>query len=370
MDADVAWANAVLRGPAMTEVRPPTQMGSILYALNPDEQVVPFSPLRRTELMSFVDWCRGPSERRTWQVAGGPGSGKTRLLIEAARQLSGDGVECGWVRHGQAVAAVEAALRRSGRVLLIVDDADAYPRQQDDLVGMLTLLARNPEVQVRIALSGREFASWWASARAAMDPADQAVLTPAGRTVLSPSLAGQADQPQQFQGAVRHYARYFDRPVPAASLAGVATAISLTELHAAAAVSAFNGLTGPVELKTALRQLFTAEEAWWRANAASQQPPLPLPLSLLQCAVTAATLVGAENMDQATRRLAHLPGLTSSSHEQRTELALWLHQLYAQRGGQWLDPHLPAYLADRYAALCASAHPGLPTALATAALIT
>ncbi|MBK3625317.1 hypothetical protein JHN59_10745 [Streptomyces sp. MBT49] len=316
-----------------------------------------------------MDWCQTPDGKRIWQVVGSAGSGKTRLLIEAVEQLADEHVECGWVRHGHAVAAAEAALTRRGRVLLLVDDVDASPRQQDDLAGMLTTLARAPSGRVKIVLCGREFASWWAQIRAAMDPADQAILSPAGRTQIPTALADANDQFQQFHGAVRQYARYFDRPVPSASLTGVTTAISVAELHAAAAITAYQGLTGPIELTTALRQLFTAEETWWRMNAA-EHSAITLPLATLQGAIAAATLIGADNLEQAVRRLAQLPGLTSSTNERRTELALWLRQLYAQRGGQWLDPHLPAYLADRYAALCVVAHPGLPAALAAAALTT
>ncbi|USA04992.1 hypothetical protein NCG97_37120 [Streptomyces lydicamycinicus] len=301
-------------------------------------------------------------------MTGQAGSGKTRLLIEAVRQLVDTDYECGWVRHGQAIAAAEVAVARPGRILLVVDDVDALPRQQHDLAGMLGILARAPTSRVKVVFCGREFTSWWARIRAGMDPADQAVLAPAGRTILTRTLASAADQPLQFQGAVRHYARHFDRPVPPASLTNSATVISLAELHAAAAITAFNGLTGLVDLTTALRQLFTTEEAWWIANAAEQHPAINQPLPVLQSAIAAATLVGANSMDQAARRLARLPGLTASSYERRTELALWLHQLYAQRNGQWLDPHLPAPLADRYAALCTAAQPGLPVALATAAL--
>lgn len=368
--ADTAWAFAVLDGPAVSGSRPAAQAGSVFHSLNPDQQVVPFSPLRRPHLLSLLDWCRGPDKRRVWQVSGSAGSGKTRLLVAAVHQLAREGIDCGWVKHGQAVAAAEAAIGRPGRVLLVLDDVDASPRQQDDLAGLLATLARSSSGRVKAVLCAREFASWWSRIRAAMDPGDQAVLTPAGRTVLAPSLAGLADQAQQFQGAVRHYARHFGNPAPPATLNSTATAVSVAELHAAAAVTAYNGSAGPIDMTTALRELFTAEEAWWLTSAAEQQPPLTLPLPVLQRAITAATLVGADSMEQTVRRLAHLPGLTGTSAAHRTELALWLRQLYAQRADQWLDPHLPSCLADRYAALAVSAHPGLPAALAAAALTT
>lgn len=369
--ADTTWAGAVLDGPAMfSGSRPAAQSGSVFHSLNPDQQVVPFSPLRRPQLLSLLAWCRDPDGHRLWQVSGRAGSGKTRLLVEAAQHLAREGVDCGWVKHGHALAAADAAKSRPGRVLLIVDDVDASPRQQNDLANMLATLVRTPSEQVKVVLCAREFASWWSRIRATMDPADQAALTPAGHTILTPSLAGPTDQAQQFQGAVRHYARHFGRPALTATLSSTAGVASVAELHAAAAVTAYRGLTGPVDLTAALRQLFAIEEAWWRTDAAAQQPPVAVPLPVLQRAITAATLIGADSMEQTVRRLAHLPGLTGSSVGDRTELALWLHQLYAQRADQWLDPHLPSSLADRYAALAVIAHPGLPSALAAAALTT
>ncbi|MGW9450190.1 hypothetical protein [Streptomyces sp. NPDC055632] len=366
--ADASWSRWVLAAPAVAVgSRPGDRSGGVLQALNPDERVVPFSPLRRTELLSLAEWCRGTRDGRVWLVTGDAGSGKTRLLVELVEHLEGGRVACGWVGHGHAVAAMETAAARRDRVLLIVDDVDASPRLQEDVAGMLRVLAEIPEGRVKVVLCGREFSSWWAGLRASMDPAEQAALVPAGRTTLSGLLAGPEDQAQQFQGAVRHFARHFGRPVPVVALDGADTSFSVAELHAAAAIAAYGGLAGSVDPATALRQLFTAEEAWWRVDAAAQHPAVPLPLTVLQRAMTAAALLGADSLEQAVRRLAHLPGLTGSSVEQRTELALWLRQLYKQRGGQWLDPHLPAHLVDRYAALRVAADPGLAAALAGAA---
>ena len=364
-----AWQAAVLAGPsARTESAVFAGGDSVLEALNPDHAVVPFSPLRGAELRQLLRWCATASERRVWPVSGDAGGGKTRLLLEVSHRLSGKGWECGWIRHGRATDAISAAALRDEPVLLIVDDADAYS-DQADLERMLTGVARlEAGSLVRVALSAREFGAWWEQLLSDLEPAVHAALTPAGHTRLSPIvIGGVAGQQQLFAQAVTRYARHFSRPAPVATLAGVTAATSLAELHAAAAITAHDGLTGTVAVDTALQVLFATEEAWWQENASAWG--LNCPLTDLQAALTMAALIGADDRHQMARRLRCLPSLSAASPKHLTDIALWLHQLYGQRADQWIDPHLPAHLAERYAGHCALAQPALPTALSAAALV-
>ncbi|MER5472604.1 hypothetical protein ABZX90_42005 [Streptomyces sp. NPDC002935] len=363
-----AWEAAVTPGPAEHGAADGAAASdSVLAALNPDRQVVPFSPLRTADATAVVHWCGQTSDLRVWRVSGGPGSGKTRLLLEAQRRLEAQGWRCGWVRRDRAADAVTAALVQDAPVLLLVDDADTQP-DHGDVAAMLTALVRaEPGTRLRVLLTARDYTGWWGQLREGLDPVVDARLRPPGHTHLGPWGATEADQQQLFHAALGHYARHFDRPRPVVTLTGVTTATPVAELHAAAASAAHHQLTGTLSLDTALQRLFTTEEAWWQANATAWNIPWPLPV--LQAALTAAVLIGADDRAQFSRRLRHLPGLTTTGDEQRDELARFIRQLYPQRGGEWLDPHLPARLAERYAATVTATQPALPAALAAAALL-
>ncbi|MEV1022021.1 hypothetical protein [Streptomyces sp. NPDC050264] len=365
-EAGRAWHEAVAPGPDGSGPDDSAARGSsVLAALNPDREVVPYSPLHGSHLREVVRWCGETGRGPVWRVAGPAGAGKTRLLIEAARQLKQEGWACGWVRRGRAADAVAAAGLRPGGVLLIVDDADTLP-DHGDLAAMLTDAVRGDYPLLRIVLGGRDFGGWWRDLRAGLDPAVHAAVTPSGPTWLTGLTGASADRQQLFANAARRYAAFLDRPVPSTTLTGPHAGATFAELHAAAAAAAERGLTGAFDLSTALDHLFSVEESWWAANAADAG--ITHPPAVLHAAVTVATLLGARDCEQTARRLACLPGLTTTPFERLTELALWLRQLYAQRSGTWLDPHLPARIAERYAARCAARQPGLPSALATAAL--
>lgn len=368
-DARRTWEAAVTTGPA-SGVDGATATSSLLAAVNPDQQVVPFSPLRGADVRALVHWCRSSDSRRVWRVAGDAGTGKTRLLLQAAHTLTEEGWRCGWVRRGKAADAVAAAALRggSGPVLLVVDDADTQP-DPGDLAAMLSAVANEPpEVRLRVVLAARDFGGWWGGLRERMDPAAHAGLKPPGSTHLTPMGSDVPGQQQLFQRAVNHYADHFGGAPPAVTLTGITNATPIAELHAAAASVAFHGLSGSVPISLALSRLFQSEETWWQSDAANWNVTFPLPV--LQAAIAAAALIGADDKAQFVRRLRCLPGLASSPDERLSELALWLHQLYAQRGGEWLDPHLPARLAERYIASCVASQPSLPSALASAALLT
>jgi hypothetical protein len=359
-----AWAATVTSGPAGQSVLDGAAAAdSVLAVLNPDREVVPFSPLRGADATAAVQWCDGAGDLRVWRVAGEAGNGKTRLLLEVQHRIENRGWRCGWVRRGRAADAVTAAALQEEPVLLLVDDADTLPDHQD-LATMLTAVARTEaHTRLRVVLAARDFGDWWGQLRAGLDPAVDARLRPPGRTRLTAWGTTTADKHQLFEAALRHYARHFDLAPPAITLTGITVATPVAELHAAAVSAVYHGLSGSIPISTALQQLFTTEENWWQTNAAYWDIPYPLPV--LQAAITAATLIGADDRAQFSRRLHCLPGLTTAPVKSRNDLALWVHQLYAQRGGEWLDPHLPARLAERYAVTCAASQPALAAAALT-----
>jgi|GEM_PF-6336584 hypothetical protein len=358
-----AWADAVDAGPASDPVSAP---GSLLALLNPDQQIVRFNLRRAQQMGPLLTWCTQHQDGNVWLLAGAAGEGKTRLLVEAARRLVGAEWICGWVRHGRESTVVDVAARWDRPVLLIVDDADTRP----DLPALLTALSHRRDDQVRVVLAAREFGEWWTRLRGKM-PREIAAALPAGRTDLPALVSDMHGQQQQFTIALRAYAHARQVAIPAATLAPTPAPLPVVLIHAAAAVTVAGSLTGTVDIDTALRQLFDWEETWWRQRAADSRrydTLHTLGLPALQDTIVLAVLLGADNLDDAAGRLRHLPGLGSTHDTLRRELASWVRELYPQRAGDWLNPHLPARLVERYVAARLAAHPPLVAAIAAAAL--
>ncbi|MFD3306696.1 hypothetical protein [Streptomyces sp. NPDC058694] len=336
-------------------------------ALNPDTGVLPFTPLRDPELQDLIRWCRNGAEGSPIRLLTGvAGIGKTRLLLEAADRLRPKGWACGWVRPRCAAAAVNAAEQRQRPALLIVDDADTV----DDLPQLITALADcRPSPRIRVVLSARDFSDWWIAASGNLHPDVLAALPSSSEQLHLASLNHTPrDLGQYFAQAVRHFARYFAVSVPANALDEACSTASLSDIQAAAAVAARSGFAGPVNLDAALRELFTAEEEWWSAIAESEG--LHYSAEMLNTAVVFAALVGAESSAQCVRRLRVLPGFGSVPEDRLQKLAQVLRKLYPKHSDDWLDPHLPARLMERYAVQRLLAHPPLPAALSAAALTT
>ena len=353
LDLDREWRRVTSPGPAESGAA----SGSVLTMLNPDRRVVDFNLLRERDLRPLLTWCTDPSSASVRLLAGRAGTGKTRLIIEAADRLAADGWICGWIRRGHGVTAVDTARARERQVLLVVDDADTHP----DLAATVATLLRRPPPGVRIVLAARDFGGWWANLRAGLDPELARLLPTTPATGLEP-LGGSPGQ--LFVQATRAFARHLAVPVPEARLAGTTPGTELLFLHAAAAVTVRDQRSGPVEVRVALRDLFALEEAGWQETA----PRHDLGPHVLRAAVIAAVLFGAESRADAIGRLGRLPGLTGAGAELLGQLADWLRDLYPQRaGGGWLDPHIPARLAQHYVAGCLGSTPSLLDAVATSA---
>jgi hypothetical protein len=194
----------------------------------------------------LLDWCTSREPQpKVWLAAGGPGSGKTRLLVEATTRMAELGSWCGWVRRDHGTAAVEVAHALTRPVLLVVDDADT----RTDLPVTLSTLVGQESGQVRVVLLARDFGPWWAALRAGLDPDTARLLPPAPATTLHPLATTGHDQRQLFTQALRAFARHTNNPVPDANLAqDTPPGVEVLLIHAAAAITAHHQRTGPISI--------------------------------------------------------------------------------------------------------------------------
>ncbi|MFE0382196.1 hypothetical protein ACFW1M_43120 [Streptomyces inhibens] len=370
-----AWREATAPGPSG---EPGWESGpagdSVLAMLNPERRVVTFNRLRtpeRESLRAFFDsGDRADRRREEWTLGdrvrllrGGAGLGKTRLLVEATSELSYESAPyCGWIAPGKENEALRAAVGWDRPAVLIIDDAETRP----DLAEMLKSLARKPNADVRVVLAARDFGPWWARVLGTLDPRTTVGLLGSAHIEVGPLVTTPHDLQQLFTQAVRDYAKCFGTSPPEATLATANAATPLVLVHAAAAMAAHQGLSGPVDIDTAVAGLFDIEEEWWERLAREQD--LEVGRAKLRAAVVASVLVGAADQAAAERLMRHLPGLDQARPDIVSELALLVRAFYPQRIGDWLDPHLPGRLVERYVADQLAAAPALQAALVAAAL--
>jgi hypothetical protein len=350
------WNSVTDPGPGSD---PASAGNSVLAPLNPDLEIVAFSPSREPDVRRLLRWCNQPSSQRVWLVTGDAGCGKTRLLIEATSRLDAKWMY-GWVRHGKGAAAVALAVAAQRPVLLIVDDADT----RADLGEIFTGLPDSESV--RVVVAARETGTWWLRLRESLDANVDAVVPARPQTPLATLTPDNPSQQQRFNQAVQQFARAWDVGVPAVTLVPPSPPAPLVLIHAAAAVAVHDSLSGAIDLESTLDRLFAIEESWWQQSALDAGIP-SVGLPTLRSAVVAAALLGADGLDDAVAVLRHLPGLTAASEDLLRHVALWLRRLYPNKAGGWLSPHLPARLTEHYIADQLAANPSLVAAVAAAA---
>jgi hypothetical protein len=153
------WVRLVDTGPGSDSA---AARDSLLTGLNPDQEMVAFSPLRAAEVRRLLQWCTDPSPQRLWLVTGDAGCGKTRLLIEAVAPLDPQWA-VGWVRRGKGPAAAGVAARWNRRVLLVFYDADTH----HDLAETLTTVVGDSD-HVLVLAAARDTGEWWPRLRATL----------------------------------------------------------------------------------------------------------------------------------------------------------------------------------------------------------
>lgn len=357
---DRAWATLTTSGPP-GEAWPDDH--SVLVALNPEQEVVPYNLVHSKLVSAVAHWCTATDEGMVLCIQGRAGAGKTRLAIELTARIKSEQRLVGWPRSGVAAEAIACAVTAPQPAVLILDDANT---RTDLLPALIALAQQDPYRRPKVLLLARDFGQWWRRFRADTHHELAQHLPSVAAIEVGPLTSTSREVQQTFQRALRAYADW-SGSVPPTVQVDDDTQPSPALVHAAAFASVEQRLTGRTSVQTAIREIFNIEEDRWRKRAAAAGLA-HLGVPVLRSSVIAAALFGAVDAQDAGRLLRRIPLLAGANDALIDELTLWVRNLYPQEaGGRWLSPHLPARLVEGYVVDTLEGHPGLSRALISGA---
>ena len=314
--------------------------------LRPDARLVPFTG-RQSELAGLRAWCTSGAPRSVRVIAGAGGVGKTRLALEVAAGLDGDGAARLVAAGTEASAVGSARAEVPGRLLLILDDSEV----RRDLGALLAAVLADPG-PIRVLLVARSLGEWWDRLIADSPPETARLLTEAPAVELDMLAGPGISDADLAEAAVPHFAAALQRPAPdRIAVERAARRVPILLVHAAALVAVLRSASGPHELRVivsegVLDELLGYEADYWRHSAAAAD--LAGPASLVRAVVAAATLVGAGSVPEAADVVARVPELAGSQEEQRLLWAKWLYDLYPSGADGRLGAMRPHLLAEAH----------------------
>jgi tetratricopeptide (TPR) repeat protein len=315
----------------------------VAILLRADRHTVGFTG-RGDELAELREWCAADVPRSAAVIVGASGVGKTRLALRLTAEWEAGGALWRPVADGDEGTVVPAARAvSSGRLLLVVDDADT----RSGLAELLRSALADPG-PIRVLLVARSLGGWWD--RLVGEPGTGSLLTTAPLPVKTPLSAQTADS-EVAAAAVPYFARTLSLDEPATvEVERSALRLPVLLLHAAALLAVLEsaadlGRRSRVIIDGGvLRELLRWEARYWRRSAAAAG--LPEDEALITQVVAAATLTGAGSVGEVQTVLARLPHLSGSDQEQRARWAQWLGGLYPSEADGRLGLLQPELLAE------------------------
>lgn len=148
----------------LSNIREPPKATNPGTLLNARYEVVPFFEEARTaELADLKAWCDDDRLTTSVRLFYGPGgTGKTRLMIEWAKQLRKQGWYAGFLPEQVGDDQVESILHTDKPTLMVLD----YAECRTGLCELLKRIADRPAEQLqrlRVVLLARDVADWWQS---------------------------------------------------------------------------------------------------------------------------------------------------------------------------------------------------------------
>lgn len=297
---------------------PEERLPSPSRLLSATAQVVPFQ--ERPELQALQDWCRydGRAEPVLAWLTGGPGSGKSRLLLRLLTELAADGWYARALSPEVSPADIVAALRRGERVFVGIDDA---PARLAEVAELAKTVGREDANQLRVLLLGEHPDS------TALRSGDRIVglaaeLLSSEVTFSIPSMGDEHFTARLVEAAYGAFRRMLGRPATPASgssrLAAYSDCTSIGEVCAVAlaaslGAAAEGGATGEEPAQGgggaagAYRVLHVAERARWAARVRRAGLGFHDDEHLLSQTLSVLTLAPARDRAAAVRLMSELP---------------------------------------------------------------
>ena len=320
--ADARAAFDAVRGP------PPEMTAGPAELLRADRGVVPFTG-RKSELARLRAWYSSGESGPVQVLVGAGGTGKTRLALHIAAEWAAEGATWQLVAAGQETRAAAAARRvTAGPVLLVVD----YAETRDDLGELLRAVLADHGV-IRVLLMARSLGEWWDRLTEESPQPVARMLTKERPVQLDAPVAADASDAKLAAEAVPYFAQALGVPAPdpvAFELPDRRAPVLV--LHAAALVAVLRARSDPpvplhvVVNEGVLQELLRHEAFYWRHMAAASG--LSAHGEVIKPVVAAATLLGADEMEDAVQVVMRVPDLGGVTEAEQRRWARWLYALY------------------------------------------
>jgi hypothetical protein len=357
-EIDVAL-NALVGIPSRAWFPDRSPPGALLRA---EYGIVPFHG-REREISDIVAWCEAPPQVGVALWTGPGGMGKSRLFIEACREMryrtSG---QKAW-RTGFLAPEVpnipeslwNDILRKAVPLLLVVDYAET---RRDQLRALLTRAANVSEGPVRIVLLARGADDWWEAMKIeGGGVGDLLTSTSTKRTYLKPLATGGAARLKSYELAAEKFALALGKPTPVGApddLEGGHFSIALL-LHMAA-LAAVEGVQVKGD-QGILDWMLNRERGFWTRLAAGRGLPGNVGEVILEAMALATLEGGVRTRPEAVELLGRLGLLQDQPALVRDAVANLLHETYP--GDRWIEPLLPDLLGEHLVQVATDRNPDI-----------
>ena len=197
---------------------------SPVVLLQASAAIVPFDPARRPLLDELMAWAGGGDAQpiKVCSFTGAGGTGKTRLALEASRELQLLGRQAHWLaadRPADWFAHWQQCVNPQAPCLFVIDYAETRAQDIKTLLqGCLRTLDSGQSVSLRLILLARAGGLWWQEL--ARDPALEALLcgsatqAPQQIAPLPDLLEDPRVRPASYRAALQALAAALGREVP------------------------------------------------------------------------------------------------------------------------------------------------------------